>query len=680
MLSARAAVLACGVLLLVLGLGYALYTPPYQIPDETAHFFRVYNLTRGICKEPLMTHIPIDVYLLMKEFPSAMDGSDTVDDLRERLTRAKYRPRTNTELELSVSATASGYSCLTYLPGASGTALANLLRLPMIDALYAARVGNVVAFALAATIGLLLLPLAMRPFALLVLGMPMALGEAGSASQDGVVNGVTFLFAAYVAHLAWSERSGTLTRREIVTLLALTAALGQCKLNFLLAPLVLLIPAERWRGGWRQGLAATVGVAATGAVSLGLWQHFGATPAETSPFVALDTAANIRFLVADPGVLLNRLVATFQLNSWFYVESFVGRLGWLSVQLPALAIDAYALALLAAMIAAVAPAPLTPARRLVSLAAAGGVTAVTFVVFWVVASPVLITQYALGTGYIEGVQGRYFIPYAVPLGFALAGVVPAFTLRTERAQRWALAACAGLVVAISAVAYGALYRAFYYPEIEARTLPAGLRHPARLFDGQFIQQGTGQSVDGQIFYVLREHRYWIETPRWFRKHHLTNVRPRVVPPVVFRRIPFGVTVYDADMLFTPSSTAVKYSGQYVTDGSSIFLVVNGVRHQFIDPSYVTRWRYPVVRVPARELADIPVGDPYENFRGLDGQLIRAVDAPDAVERGRIYLVDGGFKRWVVSESWLTAHGRRIDQARELPLSTVDRIPEGLPIQ
>jgi uncharacterized membrane protein len=682
----RVLTLAAGLLVTVLGCVYALYTPPFQVPDEPAHFFRTYQLTSGVCREPPASALPADIPALMKQFPNQLNQSEAVDDLGARLAAAAHRPRDARSVTIPRAATAAGYSCLTYVPAGAGAALALAFGLPIIDVLFAARLGNVVAFGLLATLALLLLPAGLRPFTFLLVAMPMALAEAGSTGQDAVVNGVSLLFVAYVAHLAWAPRARPIGPRDTALLIGLAALLGQCKLNFMLVPLVLLVPRARWRdAGWQLGTLGATCAAAV--VTFALWQRFGATSAETSPLVAADYAANVHYLLHAPHVFLDRLGASLKLNWWFYIDSFVGRLGWLDVYLWPPAVVAYAGALVVAALAAPAPPALTWPRRGLCLGIAGGLVGVTFLVFWVVATPVRITDFAMGTSYIEGVQGRYFIPYALPLAFVVAGLGPALGRRLRAVPAgwappltWALPVCAVVVLGGSSAAYAALYEQFVYPQQEVGKIPARLRHPARYFEGKFIHQ-VGAPDQDQVFFVLHGRRYWIETPRWFRKQHLSGLQPPVVDERLVRRIPLGETVYDADLRFYPTRTAVQFANQFAVDrDGAIWLVINGVRHKVLDNGYVRDNGYPVVALTPAQFADIPVGDDIENFNRLNGQVIQATDAADPVERARVYVVQRGVKHWILQESWLTRHGKRLDQARALPSSVVDRIPEGAPFQ
>ncbi len=679
---ARVIPLVGGILILVLGTIFALYNPPFQVADEPAHFYRAYEVTMGSCRDSRSVRLPTDITTLNRRFPDHLNELEAVDNYGDRLHAALHEPSSTSFVQYDDGGATSAYSCLTYVPAALGVSVARLLHLPAVDVLYAARLANVVVFAALATLTLALLPLGLRPVALLLLAMPMSLSEAASSAQDPLLNGLGILFVAYVASLAWSSRATPVGKREIAILLASGVVLSQCKIDFVLLPLVLLVPPERWAHGRRAQLATAAGAVALGLAGLALWQHFGFSAVNSSTLLETHRVANERFMLHEPGLIVQRFAATLELNRWFYLDSFIGRLGWLDVELPSWMTLAYAAALVAATLLAPAPAALTPLRRMLCLSVvAVAISGLFFVFIAIENTSTIAMQFATGQGYYEGVQGRYFIPFAMPLALAFAGLLPARLRLTPTAFTvWAFAGAMVTACVASGGAYAAIYREFIYPQHEATRIPYRLRHPAPFFEGQYIHQVGGGPSEGQILYVHHGLRYWIESARFFRKHHLV-VKPKDLPATTVRRIRWGGVIWDPDTQFHPTSEAVKYDSQFALDsGNRVWLVTHGVRHRILDSRYIYRDGFPVARPSARELAAIPIGDPVEDFHYLDGQLVQSSDAPDPAERARVFEIENGGKRWIIDPAWLSAHGRSLSDVRTLPFATVDRIPDGYPLR
>ena len=64
---------------------------------------------------------------------------------------------------------------------------------------------------------------------------------------------------------------------------------------------------------------------------------------------------------------------------------------------------------------------------------------------------------------------------------------------------------------------------------------------------------------------------------------------------------------------------------------------------------------------------------------LENKLVRRPG--NGVEDGKVYLVQGGKKRWVVNASWLTEHGYRFpEDIQVISPADLDAIQSGDPIQ
>jgi uncharacterized membrane protein len=674
--------LAGGITILLFGTIYALFNPPLQVPDEPAHFLRAYEVAGGACRDSRFALFPRDVRDLHGLFPGQMNEQTAVDTMTARLYAARHIPRSDELVRVDEGGATASYSCLTYVPAAAGIALANAFRAPAIDVLWAARIGNIAVYAALAWLALSLLPLGLRPLGLLITAMPMSLAQAASASQDPIVNAVGFVYVAYALRLAWATREHPIAWREIGILLGLALFLGQAKLDLLLVALLLMVAPERWRGGRQAQLGTMAASLAVGAGILLLWQHIGGSMVNEPRFISLDHSANARFVLHQPLLVVERFIATLQLNGSFYLDSFIGRLGWLDVLLPRPVIVVYFAALIVAALAAPAPAELTRFRRLVGFAVWAAAFGLTFMVFWYIEEPsVMSMQFVVGQGAFDGVQGRYFIPFALPLALALLGLVPRrWRYGSPATAAWAVLGAALVMLTGTVGAYASIYREFYLPQQEVGKLPYRLRHPGDFYNDQFIHEFGASPKDDQVLYVHARLRYWIENGRWFRKHHMTNLHPPLVPASIVRRITWGGEIWDPDLQFHPVAMARKWNLRYVYDAQNrIWLVTHGVRHLLVDSRYILRDRYPVFRPPAKELKEIPVGDPVINFNYLDGKLVQAPDAPDPTDRARVYIVLEGRKRWVTDSAWLTEHKLTFDNVEHLPFATVDLIPDDRPL-
>ena len=76
--------------------------------------------------------------------------------------------------------------------------------------------------------------------------------------------------------------------------------------------------------------------------------------------------------------------------------------------------------------------------------------------------------------------------------------------------------------------------------------------------------------------------------------------------------------------------------------------------------------------PAAPAPTAEVASPYE------GKMVKHPSGPG--DDGKVYIVQGGKKRWVINAAWFAAHGYKFpDDVREIPVTELDLIPAGDPI-
>lgn len=167
-----------------------------------------------------------------------------------------------------------------------------------------------------------------------------------------------------------------------------------------------------------------------------------------------DAAGQVHYLLSQPSAVFSVAVNTMHYQIDLYLESFIGKLGWLDLSLPPLYIVlAWAVLVAAALASLVSGADDGSSRHvavIVALALASGLAAL-FGALYISWTPV-------GNFIVDGIQGRYFIPLAffVPALFS-SGARPAFG-RLVRPLSWIVAVFP--IVSIAVVMLGIVRR--YY--------------------------------------------------------------------------------------------------------------------------------------------------------------------------------------------------------------------------
>ena len=423
---------------LVWGVAMALITPPFQVPDEAAHYYRAWSVAEVelIGGEGRIVVIPENVAAL----PGAL-GSLVVDWSGNQYSVDKaldllWEPISADQRE--EMSTAAGYGPIGYLPQVVGIDVARVLGRSPLLGFYLARLANLLASALLVFFAVRLVPFGKGLIALVGL-LPMFVFQAASLSPDGLALSGMLLFLALVLRMAGRE---ALTTLELVLMVSAAALLLNAKAGSVALVLLVFMLRPGQVGGvrryalWTGGaVLASVGVA--GAI-------MAAAPAVPPAYLAsialgrVDPAAQLDYMVSHPWGFAKVLYRTFDAQAVALTQAAYGLLGWLTVRLPAVGL--YGMGVAAILLLGVREEiPTTRRQRLVmggvALAYTVAVCAAAYRGWSVLRAPV-----------VDGLQGRYFIPVLALALFTVYGV----RVRRRRAIVLILAAAA-VVAALTTV-------------------------------------------------------------------------------------------------------------------------------------------------------------------------------------------------------------------------------------
>ena len=509
------------------GASYVLILPPLQAPDELAHFYRAYGISEGSCVAPRLTGIPLTIKDMAVAFQPDLEEQRHIDSgyiltfLRTPLNDSRQDGVTNEAADM--------YSCIPYLPEALGIEAGRLFGAPPAGILYLSRLANLLTYLAIVFLALRQLPGFQIPLLALAL-MPMALSQAASASWDGVGYAVAFFLFAYILRLAWDPHITLLQPRHYLTLGAAIVLAGVCKADVWLAPLLILVPASKFQSP-RRKWAALAGVVLLALVVIAGWNYVNredmARWVEHIKDRQIYISYNFAFMLHHPGVLLAASLRTWRAHGLDFASEFVGKLGWLAVVLPSWTIWLYILLLLFAALTDTSEIRLTPSNRLLCL----GVVAVSltsvFIGMWCaeITRPHLDTV-VQGIGLVPGVQGRYFIPFALPFLLAISG----FRLRVHR--KWLVGIAAVTILTVNAVALQEIHSTYY------------LNSSAGPYENKLVRRAGPTPEDAKVFLVRGGKRHWIIFGSWIVKHGYRWDQMLIIPPDQFNAIPEGKIISD----------------------------------------------------------------------------------------------------------------------------------------
>jgi hypothetical protein len=429
---------------------YTAVTPPFQAPDENQHYMKALTLTQGILlteqrgpaigaelpRAALDIHaadFPTDVPPAPRRFaPEQIKASAAADAARPGTAFADFP-------------NVASYAPTLYAPGAAGLALGRVAGLPWIEAFYVGRLVNALA-----GLALLASALALLPFgrkALLATALlPTFAYQTGSLSPDAVINGFGFLGLALALRTGFMSAAPVRTAALFVTgpLLALSKGVY----------LPLMAAGLRWPVRRRDARPWLIlGAMALGAIAFLGWMHVsGGSQAlyhiqsrkTGETMMTAPLADQLQVILRDPAGYAKILVASVIERAPVYALQIVGRFGWNAILLPLIAYP-LALLMLGAGVASGSGVQIGTGQRLWWLAVAAGVALLIETAMYLTGTP-------LGADYIQGTQGRYFLPI---LPLVLLALSP------ERAWRGAARLLAATAIPLMLIAAASAFDSFW---------------------------------------------------------------------------------------------------------------------------------------------------------------------------------------------------------------------------
>jgi uncharacterized membrane protein len=507
----------------LLGASYALLLPPLQAPDEFAHFFRAYSISDGSCIAPKSTRIPVSIQEMAAAFQLDMEETQRIDS--GYILAFLHKPLNDERRDGVANEAIDVYSCVPYLPQAAGIGAGRLFKAPPAAIFYLSRFANLIAYLALVALALRQVPSFQLPLFAVAL-MPMALHQAASASWDGMVFAAAFFLFAYILGLVRNPEIRALQPRHYAILGGAIVLAGLCKTDVWLASLLVLVPASKFNGA-RRKWAVLLGVALLALLVIGGWNYVNREDMARWAAALRDRrqiylSDNLAFILHHPWVFVQVSLRTWSVRGVDIASQVIGRLGWLAVVLPSWCIWVY-VALLG-LVALAADGLKTVTQRLVCLGVAAVGIASVFVAIWCAETTRSYSDTVLaGSGIVPGVQGRYLIPFVLPLLLAISGG----WLRIDR--KWLLAVVSLTIFTINAVALREIHRTYYLSD-------------AGPYENKLVRRAGNTPEDGKVFLVRGGKRHWIIFGSWIDKHGYKPADLMILQPEQLNSIPEGKVI------------------------------------------------------------------------------------------------------------------------------------------
>lgn len=418
-----------------------LFTPPYQVPDERIHFLRTMQLSQYDFNETPYENLSQKEITVPKNISSVnyslVQQVDAVSNANKILEA--FKSTENTKEKSSADLSGSAVSIAYFVPAVAIRIVDIFTNSPLII-FYSGRIACLL-------LNFLLLCLAIKitpkfKNTILVVGMmPMSIQSMISYSYDGLLNACILLFIAICLKIIYEDSEKVNKKYLLISVLVLFVIFA-IKLPYaIIGIMYIFIPTSKFRS-----LILKISCILSSLIFVYLFGNIvskitliGYNQIPIALNVTSTEKSNLSYVLNNPKEVIDIAINTFKIKSKFYVDSLVGYFGYFTFKINN--IFKYVYISLFGTLVLTEESKIKIKHRLVLIFSILVIVAGVFGALYFAWTP-----YAYS--YVEGVQGRYFIPLIVPLIIACAVKIKKINLEKQTIYSIILIICLNYLVLI----------------------------------------------------------------------------------------------------------------------------------------------------------------------------------------------------------------------------------------
>lgn len=416
----------------IFGVLFVSTTPPLWGTDETSHFARVYQLAHGeIIPEKNKTNtgsqIPENLNTLIRYTKDDLLDNKPTGTLngKEVNSTQKYQELTNQKFSntKAIYNEMASYSPLAYPGAIVGMVLSRIFHGTIANAIFMARLFSLFVYIILVGASIKILANTRVKWLFFTVALlPVCVYQASVVTADNAVIAASILFMALLLRLLIVDKEQK-SRRSLIALLILCAIwLPLIKLNYIfLSFSLLLLPTKYFETKNKALLVKSIGLTITIAAAV-VWSKLSqltanATSSQRPDGKSIDVYQQIGYTIHHPLNFFIDIIHSTVAYADSYTHSALTLIGWNYSTSPLIfSIILGCLLVIGALFARGEVAKLRPKLLIISLLSCVGIISI-FAVMYFVFNPVASTI-------IEGVQGRYFLPFLIPLILTVILYIP----------------------------------------------------------------------------------------------------------------------------------------------------------------------------------------------------------------------------------------------------------------
>jgi uncharacterized membrane protein len=400
-------------MLLITGVYFILITvliPPYMIPDEKAHFVRTMNVSQYSFSKTPYENFMNPVF----EFPkngteninyAKIQRRDAVVDMQD-IGKALENQSKNVD-EVSVHTNTN--TAISYVIPAIAIKIVDTFSNSPLLIFFIGRFAALIINFYFLYLAIKITPKFKKIF-FLIATMPMLVQTTGSYSYDGLLNSLCLIFLAFSVKCIYEKK--VISIQRILIMLGILALIMVIKIPYsLLGVLVFFIPLENFGNNKIKKIGSIIG-SGLGVYALYHLIIMGSNIGTISPQNVITSSGptNLDYLLQQPTRIFSIAFNTLKMKWQFYIESFIGYFGYFQFKMHWI----FAIAFGSTYMATVKEEEgmLTKRQKILLF---------VIIVFLVVGifGALYLTWSTYQLPFVDGVQGRYFIPLLIPISLIL---------------------------------------------------------------------------------------------------------------------------------------------------------------------------------------------------------------------------------------------------------------------
>ncbi|MBE6001220.1 MAG: DUF2142 domain-containing protein [Sarcina sp.] len=399
--------------ILCMGFIFSLVIPPYCVPDERTHVDTIYRISNGVLGIE-ETPGPGRIYRRKCDIDPSISNTMSLSSYMYRDLHDDLFGSAGDDTALAISYARNGLvnvTVLNYMPGVIGFTLGRLLNRNLMTLVMMARWSSLTVVAILMYFAVRRAPFGKAAFAIIGL-LPKMINQIISCSYDGMIIAAVYLFIAYTLHLIYDEDI------NVVDLLvtAFSACFIACNKGAVYLPLVLLVLAlpfirKRNRQTWSRvslGILLSCGMAMMLKVVPRIMKilfNASGVAQRSEGGQKLYTAAE---LVHSPGTLIRLFENTLVFNGQsLFGDMFGITMGQRNMNAHWIVVIAFILLLFFSVIGREDEPEYFGGRMKFFIAL------ITVTGIGLVSVSMLLAWTETGNDTIQGIQGRYYLPYLI---------------------------------------------------------------------------------------------------------------------------------------------------------------------------------------------------------------------------------------------------------------------------